>query len=138
MYTLSGWPNTCTEEAIQPYWSRRHELTIEDGCLLWGRRVIVPMALQEHMLTELHECHPGMSKMKALARSFVWWPGLDQEIEDKVRKCSVCVQTQRMPRAVPLLLWPWATEPWQRVHLDFAEVKGQQFLIVVDSHSKWI
>ena len=43
-----------------------------------------------------------------------------------------------MPKAVPLLLWPWSTEPWQRIHVDFAEVKGQQFLLVVDSHSKWM
>ena len=41
-------------------------------------------------------------------------------------------------KSVPLLFWPWATEPWQRVHVDFAEAKGQQFLIIVDSHSKWL
>ncbi|PIK58449.1 hypothetical protein BSL78_04670 [Apostichopus japonicus] len=32
----------------------------------------------------------------------------------------------------------WATQPWQRVHIDYAEVKGQNFLLVVDSHSKWL
>ena len=33
---------------------------------------------------------------------------------------------------------PWSTEPWQRIHVDYAEVKGQQFLLVVNSHSKWM
>ena len=41
-------------------------------------------------------------------------------------------------KAVPLLLWPWSTKPWQRIHVDYAEVKGQEFLLVVDSHSKWM
>ena len=43
---------------------------------------------------------------------------------------------QSMPKSAPLPLWPWATEPWQRVHVDFAEVRGQSFFLAVDSHSK--
>ena len=89
-------------------------------------------------MNELHECHPGMCRMKALARAFVWWPGIDQDIEDRVRFCEDCVNTQSTPKSVPLLFWPWATEPWQRIHVDFAAVKGQQFLIIVDSQSKWL
>ncbi|PIK41364.1 hypothetical protein BSL78_21774 [Apostichopus japonicus] len=76
--------------------------------------------------------------MKALARCYVWWPGLDKDIEDKVRLCTQCIQVQKAPNPEPLLLWPWATQPWQRVHIDYAEVKGQNFLLVVDSHSKWL
>ena len=40
------------------------------------------------MLEELHETHPGCSKMKAIARSYIWWPKMDQEIESVVQKCS--------------------------------------------------
>ena len=30
-------------------------------------------------------------------------------------------------------------QPWQRIHIDFAgPMNGQNFLIVVDSHSKWL
>ena len=76
--------------------------------------------------------------MKALARSFLWWPGNDPNIEERVRLCDVYTQVYHAPKAVPLLLWPWSTEPWHRIHVDYAEVKGQQFLLVVDSHSKWM
>ena len=137
-HTLSGWPNHSDEEAMKPYFIRRHELTLEDGCILWGRRVVIPDMQRTHILNELHECHPGMTRMKALARSFVWWPGIDQDIEEVVRTCSVCVDTHNTPKQVPLMLWPWATEPWQRIHLDYAEVNKQSFLLVVDSHSKWL
>ena len=137
-YTSSGWPDRCVDPEIKPYWNRREELSLEDGCVLWGRRVVIPVKLQGYLLEELHECHPGMCRMKELARSFVWWPGIDQDIEDKVRFCVDCVNTQSSPKAVTLLFWPWSTAPWQRIHVDFAEVKGQQFLIIVDSHSKWL
>lgn len=27
---------------------------------------------------------------------------------------------------------------WQRIHIDFAEKDKQYFLVVIDSHSKWL
>lgn len=96
--------------------------------------MVIPLKLQGHLLDELHECHPGICRMNALARSFVWWPGIDQDVEDRVRFCENCVNTRRTPKSLPLLFWPWDTEPWQRIHIDFAEAKGQQFLIIADSH----
>ena len=138
-FTLSGWSEAeCKNDSLRPYWFRREELSLDDGCLLWGRRVVVPESLQDQMLDELHECHPGMCRMKSLARSYVWWPGIDEDIEMRVRRCALCTDVQNSPKKVPLLLWPWATSPWERIHLDFAEIKGQNFLIVVDSYSKWL
>ena len=76
--------------------------------------------------------------MKALARGYVWWPCLDADIEDYVKGCHACINTYQVPKTTPLLLWLWATRPWQRVHVDFLEIKGQQFFLLVDSYSKWL
>ena len=107
-YTLVGWPGWLKEDdqELQPYFRRRTELTLEDGCVLWGRRVIVPTCLQKNILEELHECHPGMCRMKALARSYVWWPGMDEDIEDLVRECLQCTEAAQIQKKAPLLLWP--------------------------------
>ena len=86
----------------------------------------------------MHECHPGMVKMKSLARSYFWWPGLDADIEDVSRVCAICAQRQAPHKEVPLLLWPWATDCWQRIHVDYLEIKGQMFFLVIDAYSKWI
>ncbi|PIK39593.1 hypothetical protein BSL78_23568 [Apostichopus japonicus] len=67
-YTLSGWPKHCEEE-FKPYWTRRLELSLENGCILWGGRVIILQQCQQHILNELHDCHTGTSRMKSLARS---------------------------------------------------------------------
>ena len=57
--TLTGWPGHVEKEnPLFPYFVRREELSIEDGCLLWGRRVVIPSVLRDGVLMELHECHP--------------------------------------------------------------------------------
>ncbi len=70
---------------ICPHAVRKHELSIQNGCVLWGVRVIVPKPGQENVLRQFHQCHLGVSRMKALARSYIWWPKLDKEVEDTVK-----------------------------------------------------
>ena len=136
--TLNGWPSHIEEGELKPYHLHKDELSLEDDCVLWGRRVIIPDACRERVLAELHECHPGIVKMKSLARSYFWWPGLDADIEDLARSCAVCTQGQAPHKEVPLLLWPWASDSWQRIHVDYLEIKGQMFFLVIDAYSKWI
>ena len=59
------------------------ELSVQDGCVLWGSRVVIPSALRSAVVQMLHEGHPGTSRMKALARGVVWWPGMDAELRVK-------------------------------------------------------
>eukprot|EP00731_Ephydatia_muelleri_P000397 Em0001g397a len=61
----------------------KSELSVEDGCILWGSRVVVPPPGRVPIIKILHDGHPGVSRMKSLARSVVWWPGLDAELEAK-------------------------------------------------------
>ena len=70
------------------------ELTVQNDCLMWGIRVIVPPALREKVLEELHSGHSGMSRMKSLARCHVWWPCLDKEVEEVCKSCRPCLKSQ--------------------------------------------
>ena len=136
-YTQSGWPHQIPQK-LKPFADRRNELTVEEGCLLWGYRVLIPGKLRPKLLQELHRDHPGVVRMKAIARSYMWWPGLDREIEQTAKGCQPCQAVKRAPPKSPLHPWVWPDKPWQRVHLDFAgPFQGSMFLVAVDAFSKW-
>ena len=138
-YTSLGWPDTLLGDEFKPYQSRSHELSILNGCVLRGSRVVVPPQGRKAVLDELHDTHPGTNRMKALARSYVWWPKMDQEIETLVKSCTTCQESRSAPSAAPLHPWQWPSQPWSRLHLDFAgPYMGQMFLVIVDAHSKWL
>ena len=40
------------------------------------------------MSKELHSTHPGVFKMKSLARTYIWWEGINQEIETTAKMCA--------------------------------------------------
>ena len=135
--TQHGWPQV-SAVGLEPFISKRHELSIFHGCIMWGIRVVVPHKLRNQILHELHEGHIGIVKMKGLARSYVWWPGIDQDIESLAKKCQGCQKVQFEAPTVPLHPWEWPIKSWQRIHVDYAgPFMGHMFLIVMDAHSKW-
>ncbi len=94
------------------------------------------------MLHELHQGHPGIGRMKALARSFVWWPGIDKQLEDTVRQCGQCKTNQKLPPIAPIQPWEFPKRPLSRLYLDYIDYAGpfdgHMFLVIVDAYSKWI
>ena len=124
---------------LQPYQSRATELSVQDGCLLWGSRVVVPEKGRGAVISLLHEGYPGVTRMKKLARGYVWWPGIDKALGFAVQTCTECQKNQKLPIRAPMHPWEWPDRPWARIHIDYAgPVKGRMILVIVDSHSKWI
>ena len=133
-----GWYST-SDRMMQPYQSRAAELNVQDGCLLWGSRVIVPPQGRKSVIELIHDSHPGVTTMKRLARGYVWWPGMDTELEDAVRRCAKCQENQKLPARVPMHPWEWPNRPWARLHADYTgPIQGKMVLIIVDAHSKWM
>ncbi|XP_053229110.1 uncharacterized protein K02A2.6-like, partial [Podarcis raffonei] len=134
-----GWPSSSPGPEFAGYTTHKHELSAHKGCLLWRSRVVVPQTLRKRVLTALHETHPGVVRMKALARSYVWWPGIDREIEAWVKHRQACQESRPDPPRAPVQSWESARAPWSRLHVDFAgPFQGKTFFIVVDSYTKWL
>ena len=52
-FVLQGWPPVVADAHLQPYFTRRNELSIQAGCLLWGSQVIVPPQGREEVMNIL-------------------------------------------------------------------------------------
>ncbi|KAB0801764.1 hypothetical protein PPYR_03950 [Photinus pyralis] len=134
-----GWPDKETDVELQPFYTKRNELSVYRNCVLFGNRVIIPLEGRKKVLQVLHSSHPGIVKTKALARSYVWWPNIDIDIEKVVNQCETCQQTRHFPAKAPIHPWEYSRNPWSRLHVDFfGPIQGQQFFIVVDSYTKWL
>ena len=103
-YILKGWPSKIPEE-LQPYKHCENELSTGNGCVMWGVRVVVPQTLHSQVLKSLHSNHPGITWMKAIARSYFWWTGLDKAIEELGKSCQSCQANQANPATGPLHPW---------------------------------
>lgn len=136
-YLQSGWQQDTVIAELKPFWEKRFELTIEQNCILWGRRVIIPNNMKKIVLKLLHDQHTGMTRMKMLARSVCWWPNQDKDIEQYVKSCSPCALNQPNKKK-EFKSWETATKPFKRCHIDFFSLYQNTFFILVDSYSKWI
>ena len=130
-FIQQGWPKgkSLLEKPLHP---RRLQLTVQSGCILNG---VIPRKV---VLSELHEAHTGIVKMKSVAQMYVWWPTVNQDIEDCTRQCHHCQRFKRDPAKAPNHPWEQPKDPWERLHIDFAgPFKGSMWLILVDTLTKW-
>ena len=138
-YVMFGWPSHVNVESEKPYFNRKDNLHVDHGCLIWGYRIVIPGSLRETILKEIHDGHSGVVKMKQIARNYVWWETLDADIERVCAECAACRSQRAQPPPAPLHPWPWPSEPWSRLHLDFlGPFQNKYYLIIIDAHTKWI
>ena len=81
--------------------------------------------------------HLGMSRMKALMRSYVYWLGMDKDIENMVKLCKSCTL---VAKAAPIKFnpWPKTDKPWSCLHINYVGlIKGTYIFVIADSFMKW-
>ena len=65
------------------------KLSIRWGLIFVDDQIVIPIDLRRRLLDILHFGHSGITKMMSEARIF-WWPGMKQDIENKVKDCTAC------------------------------------------------
>ena len=139
-FTREGWPPKNGDEGsdMQRYRQIADSLSICHGCLMFGNRVVIPSAIRHQVLEHLHLGHFGMHRMKQLARTAVYWPNINEDIEATCRHCVPCGEHQNKPPKPAVHPWMLPEKPWSRLHLDHAiNFMGCNWLVLTDAYSKY-
>uniref|UniRef100_A0A673W9M9 Gypsy retrotransposon integrase-like protein 1 n=1 Tax=Salmo trutta TaxID=8032 RepID=A0A673W9M9_SALTR len=134
---LMGWPD-CKEEtalAVRDYWPVKEELSVQNGVIFKGQRVVIPRSLRPEMLARVHSSHIGGEACYRQARDTLYWPGMQSEIKGYVSKCTICNEYATEQQRETMMSHELPIRPWQIVSLDLFQHSGKDFLLVVDHYS---
>lgn len=136
-YCQEGWPDKRKlPPNLVPYWKERGRLTVSEDLLLLDCRLVIPAALRSNVLALLHDGHQGLRRCKERARESVWWPNCNSHIEHLVTSCDKCAET-RVVHSEPLMSTPTPDRPWQRLAIDLFQLKGRDYVLMVDYYSRF-
>ena len=96
---------------MRPYYPVAFQISVDQGLLMRGSRLIIPSSLHQEMLGRIHEGHQGITKCRERARQSAWWSKM---LEQLVRNCTECCKVQKQ-RHQPLILSPLPEVPWRQV-----------------------
>ena len=119
-------PETCKR-----YWTLKEHLSIDDGLIIYGCRLLIPRAMRPQILSDLHESHQGIVQTKQQARLTVHLPGMDNNIHNMITLCQLCQENLPSNHKEPAIFKPKPLHPFQEIADDFCTYGGKQFLIIV-------
>ncbi len=134
---MNGWPDKIVKEQLH-YYRLNRDLSVENDILVYEGRIVIPGDLQKLALKMLHTGHIGIARMKHIAREYMYWIGMNKEIENCAGACETCRAVNPDFRARVFEPWPKALQPAERVHIDFFHLSSKEYLISVDAYSSWM
>ena len=121
----------------QRYWDIRRQLTIDNGLIVYGCRLLIPVKLRQSVLHQLHAAHQGTTRTKSRARLVIYWPGMDNDIDNTILACKSCQDYLPSHPPEPMITKQRPSRPFQEIAADFCSHGGHQFLITVDCCTDW-
>ena len=121
---------------LQEFWNYRDTLSIENGLLTCGSRILVPHEMRTEMLQYIHEGHQGKERCLLRARNTVFWPKITYDIQELIERCIICQEHGKSQSIIGTTqeLPPF---PWHTLATDIFYWKRMDFLIVADVFSKY-
>lgn len=136
---LEGWPDNrkqCPEKVLD-FWTYREQLSVTNGLILKGQRIIIPRSLRSQMLDKVHHGHMGTEKCLRRAKDVMFWPNMSRDIRDVVQNCEICLERRNNNAKEPLIPREIPQYPWQVVASDLFSWNDHDYLVVVDYYSRY-
>ena len=117
---IEGWPseNTTLPESVKPYFQIREELTVSDGLIFRGHRVVVPPLQRASMLRTIHSSQCGVNACRRRARDSLYWPSMNAQIKDFITTCEICRSIDMKQQKETLHLHEVPDRRWAKVAVD--------------------
>ncbi|XP_023234615.1 uncharacterized protein K02A2.6-like [Centruroides sculpturatus] len=134
-----GWPEqkNMIDPLVKPYWKFREDLSEVRGIVCKGEQIVIPKSMRAETIDRLHYNHMGISKTLWRAKEHVFWPFMEKEIIDVVRNCPACLKYQNSNPKETLINRELSTRPWEIVTTDICHLFGKDYLLVVDTFSRF-
>lgn len=96
----------------------KNDITLEDGLLFYNERVIIPKSMRKLIIQQLHEPHFGITKTIERAKSSVYWPNINKDIEDITTRCRICQENAPKNHKEPMIPHEIPNGPFMKVACD--------------------
>lgn len=140
-YIIHGWPLYIkdVDDSLKCFFKFKHELTIQDGLIFRLKQVVIPKSLRKCMINKAHVSHSGIENTIKFAKENIFWPGMCQQIEEKVRQCDPCAKFAESQQNLPMMSHEIPIYAWQIISMDVFFVryrnKQEKMLVMVDHFS---
>jgi hypothetical protein len=112
-------------------------LIYEDGLVLKGMRIVIPIQERKTVLKNLHISHNKIQGTLQKARDCVYWPRMTEDIKQLIQKCEVCNKYSAKQPKEPLQPHKVPDRAWKTVGADLFELNSHNYIISVD-YSNWL
>ena len=138
-YIHMGWPNDrrMLPQELHTFWNYREDLSMENGLITKGARLLIPSTLREKVLEQIHDGHLGIEKCMLKARESVFWPGISNDIRETVEKCGICQASSRAAKPVGNVS-DMPPHAWHTLGTDLFYLNKIDYLVIGDYFSKYL
>ena len=134
-----GWPIDCRmlQQELHTFWNYREDLSMENGLITKGARLLIPSTLRRKVLEQIHDGHLGIEKCMLKARDSVFWPGISNDICKTVEKCGICQASSRAAKPVGNVS-DVPPHTWHTLGTDLFYWNKMDYLVIRDYFSKYL
>ena len=106
-----GYMHITEKVMLKPYRDVFSELSVVQGLILGGSKLVVLQELRAQVINLAHEGHQGIVRTKQFLRATTWFPGMDKLVEEEIAHCLPCQVTVKSPQQEPLKPTKLPVEP---------------------------
>ena len=122
---------------LAPYFSYTDELSVYDGLVFKGERLIILRQMRQKIEERLHSSQIGINGCLRRARECIFWPCLSDELRQYISQCETCSKYDSKQQKETLMSLEIAERPCEKIGTDLYTIDGNDYLIVVDFFSNF-